>query len=204
MARNGKATRDKILTESKGLVYRNGFSGTSIDQILDKTGITKGAFFYHFKTKNALAKALIENYAKEDMLHLEWALKETESLNELPLKRLLQFIQLFIDMMVSIKEPPSCLYASYTYEPNQFEEDIFDIISESIIKWRNTFIELFEKIMIDNIPKKEVDIQSLADQFTVIFEGAIITSKVLNDLEIIPKQLQHFKNYLELLFECEK
>ena len=58
MGRDGKPTRDKILAESKALVFENGFAGTSIDKILQRTGITKGAFFYHFKTKNALAKAL--------------------------------------------------------------------------------------------------------------------------------------------------
>jgi TetR/AcrR family transcriptional regulator, transcriptional repressor for nem operon len=49
MARDGKPTRDKILAESKTLVLENGFAGTSVDQILERSQITKGAFFYHFK-----------------------------------------------------------------------------------------------------------------------------------------------------------
>ena len=200
MARDGKPTRDKILTETKNLVFCNGFSGTSIDQILDKTGITKGAFFYHFKTKNALAKALIETYAKEDMSHLESALQETESLKETPLKRLLQFVQMFIDMMRSLEEPPSCLYASYSYESNQFDQETLDIVSDSILEWRNTFTELLNNVLAENTPKKDIDVQSLSDQFVVIFEGAFVVSKALNDSDITAKQLQHLKNYLELLF----
>ncbi|MBO0324109.1 TetR/AcrR family transcriptional regulator [Muricauda sp. CAU 1633] len=189
------------MVETKELVFNNGFSGTSIDQILDKTGITKGAFFYHFKTKNALAKALIETYAHEDKAHLEWALQETESLKETPLKRLLQFVQLFIDTMSNTKEVSSCLYASYTHEPSQFDQETLAVVSNAILNWRHTFMELLNDTLANNSIKKGVDIESLADQFTVIFEGTFIISKALNDPTISAKQLQHFKNYLELLFE---
>jgi len=41
----------------------------------------------------------------------------------------------------------------------------------------------------------------LSDQFVVIFEGAFVVSKALNDSDITAKQLQHLKNYLELLFD---
>jgi TetR/AcrR family transcriptional repressor of nem operon len=201
MARNGKPTRDKILSETKNLVYCNGFSGTSIDQILDKTGITKGAFFYHFKTKNVLAKALIETYAKEDLSHLESALQATETLKDTPLKRLLEFIQLFIDMMKKLEEPPSCLYASYMYESNQFDSETLNIVAESILEWRNAFTELLNSVLVEKKPKKRVDVQSLSDQFVVIFEGGFVVSKALTDPDITAKQLQHLKNYLELLFE---
>jgi len=204
MARDGKPTRDKILAQSKTLVFENGFAGTSIDQILNKTGITKGAFFYHFKTKNDLAKTLIEEFAEEDMSHMEWALNETEHLKEEPLKRLLQFIQLFIDMMENLKEPPSCLYASYTYESKQFDQEIIELISTTILKWRNTFIKLINNVLGDIEPNIEVDISSLADLFTVIFEGAFVVSKSLNEPKLTAKQLQHLKNYIQLLFSQKK
>lgn len=203
MGRDGTPTKNKILAESKALVFKNGFSGTSIDQILDKTGITKGAFFYHFNTKNALAKALIEEFIKEDMSHMEWALKETEYLKNNPLKRLLKFVQLFIDMMQDINEPPSCLYASYTHESNQFDQEVIDLISETILKWRNTLTDLINNVLLFNKPKIEIDISSLADFFTVIFEGSFITSKALNEPNLTAKQLKHLKNYFELIFEAE-
>lgn len=204
MARDGKPTRDKILAESKALIYENGFSGTSIDQIIEKTGITKGAFFYHFKTKNALAQTLMEEFAKADLSHMELALKETEHLIEEPLKRLLKFIQLFIDLTQNYEEPPSCLYASYTSESNQFDQEIIELISETILKWRNTFVELINNVLVESEPKISIDVSSLADLFTVIFEGAFVTSKALNEPDLTAKQLQHLKNYFQLLFKEKK
>jgi len=204
MGRDGTPTRNKILAESKQLVFENGFSGTSIDQILERTGITKGAFFYHFKTKNALAKALIEDFAREDIHHMNEALENTKHLEGDSLNRLLQFIQEFIDMMSGLTEPPGCLYASYTYEPNQFDSEILNHISETLLTWRNTMEHLIKDVLEEYNPKVKIDIPSLADHTLVIFEGAFVMSKALNAADLTAKHLEHLKNYFELVFEPRK
>ncbi|MEQ8703925.1 MAG: helix-turn-helix domain-containing protein [Phaeodactylibacter sp.] len=201
MARDGKPTRDKILTESRALIYENGFAGTSVDKILEKTGITKGAFFYHFKTKNHLAKSLIEEYAREDKSHLEHGLEETKSMEDRPVERLIDFVQVFIDGMSTLEEPPSCLYASYTNETSQFDQETKDLIANSILEWRKTFIDLLKQAKINEKSKIEIDIPSLADQFVVIFEGAFIVSKALNEPDLTAKQLTHLRNYIQLLLK---
>jgi len=197
---DGKHTRNKILEESKALIYENGFAGTSIDLILANTGISKGAFFYHFKSKNILAKALIEEYAREDKAHLKDGLEKTKNLKDNPEERLLSFLQFFIDGAKNLKEAPSCLYASYTIEYNQFDDEIKDVIAQSILEWRKTFLDLLNQSKAIEQSRMKIDLTSLADQFVVIFEGGNIVSKALDDSSIVSKQLQHLKNYLELIF----
>jgi hypothetical protein len=41
---------------------REGFAATSIEEVIAAVGITKSGFFYHFKDKNELAKALLVRY----------------------------------------------------------------------------------------------------------------------------------------------
>ncbi|MFC4219753.1 TetR/AcrR family transcriptional regulator [Flagellimonas marina] len=201
MARDGRPTRNKILAESKELVFEKGFAGTSIDQILDRTGITKGAFFYHFKTKSALAKALIEEFAQDDMGHMEAALKKTEHLKGAPLERLSQFVQEFIDLMSDLSSPPSCLYASYTYEPDQFDKEVLDTVEEAILKWKETFKTLLKAVLQEYDLKMETNIDELANNFFVTFEGSFVISRALKDPSITAKQLQLLKNHFQLLFE---
>jgi TetR/AcrR family transcriptional repressor of nem operon len=205
MARDGKPTRDKILAESRDLVLKNGFSGTSIDNILEKTGITKGAFFYHFKTKNILAKALIEEFAREDISYMNKALEKTEPLKGDALNRLLQFVQEFIDMFEDLSEPPpGCLYASYMSESDRFDDEIKEFISSTFLLWRSTFELLLHNVLEENETKIEVDIASLADMLVVIFEGSYVVSKAVNEPDLTAKQLIHLKNYFEILFDSKK
>ncbi|HSM41020.1 MAG TPA: TetR family transcriptional regulator, partial [Afifellaceae bacterium] len=59
MAKKAEATRERLLAATKKLVMSKGFAGTSIDDVLNATELTKGAFFYHFKSKADLADQLM-------------------------------------------------------------------------------------------------------------------------------------------------
>jgi len=62
----GQDTRKRILDVAQDSVLAKGFGATSIDEIIAATGITKSGFFYHFKDKNELAKAMLQRYLAED------------------------------------------------------------------------------------------------------------------------------------------
>ena len=52
-------TRMMILQQAFELIYRQGYQATSIDEIIARTAVTKGALFYHFKNKEELGLAII-------------------------------------------------------------------------------------------------------------------------------------------------
>jgi len=54
--------REKILNESIKLILRNGFNGTSIQSITDAANISKGAFYWHFKSKDELLNTIVDYY----------------------------------------------------------------------------------------------------------------------------------------------
>ena len=200
MPRDGSKTRNRILEETTQLVLENGFAATTIDLILDRTRITKGAFFYHFKSKSDLAYNLMQNFARQDMALLEQVLADTEHLSDSPRRRLLEFVQWFVDAFSGLEKPhEGCLYASYLYEPEQFDQEVKDMVSEAILNWRKGLGEIIAAAIRECEVKPEIHVDSLADMLTVILEGAFITAKALNDVELTALQLKHYRNYLELL-----
>ncbi|MET0244417.1 MAG: TetR/AcrR family transcriptional regulator [Flavitalea sp.] len=56
----GEETRLNILRNAFGLIYRNSYQATSIDDILATTKVTKGAFFHHFSNKEEMGLAMIK------------------------------------------------------------------------------------------------------------------------------------------------
>src|SRR3546814_20572771 len=90
MARDGSATRTAIMDAAQTLILETGFSAAAIDSIIDRAGITKGAFFYHFKSKTDLAHALLERYAANDAAALERHLQRAETLSRDPLQQVLR------------------------------------------------------------------------------------------------------------------
>ena len=61
------ATRQNILYKAFELIYVNGYQATSIDDIIATTEVTKGAFYYHFKTKEEMGLAIIEEMMQGTM-----------------------------------------------------------------------------------------------------------------------------------------
>lgn len=60
MARSATETRSRILTASGNLFSSHGYCGTSLDDIVTAAGITKGAFYHYFKSKEEICLALLD------------------------------------------------------------------------------------------------------------------------------------------------
>lgn len=58
--RNPDVTRQRILEAAFMEMYRNGFQGMRLDEVLMTTGLTKGALYHHFPNKRALGYAVVD------------------------------------------------------------------------------------------------------------------------------------------------
>lgn len=71
-------TAGRILHQAMRLFLERGYHGTSIDNITQAAGVTKGALYWHFKSKEDLLKKIIEEYEKLFLDGLIQAVKEVE------------------------------------------------------------------------------------------------------------------------------
>jgi len=161
MRKDGIATREKILDGAQELILDLGYSGMKVDHVLEHVGITKGAFFHHFKTKDDLAKALLRRYNSKDALIYAETRDRAEKLSDDPLQQIIIFIRLFEDMFSELTEPyPGCLLASYLYELQQFDDETRGMLHEAFARWRTLLQEKFELIIKKYPPKNPVKVRS--------------------------------------------
>lgn len=202
MGKKRQDTRERILANTESLLLERGFTGTSIDEILAATGITKGAFFYHFKSKAELARALVERYAARDYELFEQFSKRADELSEDPLQSMLIFLKLFEEFIEALNEPPAgCVFASYVYESQQFDEEIKEFIAKSFKKWGAIYEQRIEQIMKKYPPKIEVNPTEISETIMCIIEGGFILSRALQDVKLLARTTKQFRRYLQLLFE---
>lgn len=201
MGAKGERTRNEILKIAERLVLQQGFAGTSIEQILEEAQITKGGFFYHFDGKNDLARHLILRYLEEDETFFLDLVSKAHALSEDPLQQFLIFLKLLAEAMGNLPEMhPGCLVASFTYESQQFNEDVHELNAKSILSWRKIFEEQLDRVLDACAPTVEIDRTELADMLTATIEGGIIVSRVLKDPQILVKQILQYRTYIRVLF----
>lgn len=202
MPRSGAATREKILDATQALVFRHGFAATSIDRVLERTGLTKGAFFYHFKSKAELGEALLERFAEHDRALLESTMQRAEKLSDDPLQQLLIFVGLLKEPLENLSEPPpGCLFASYLYQPQEVTPEAVRIAERTMLAWRTRIAEKFRAI--GQPPGAPADADDLADHLLAVIEGAFVLAKGVDDAGLPVRQLEHYRRYLQLLFAAD-
>ncbi len=201
MGAKGQQTREHILATAEGLILQRGYTGTSIEDIIGQAGITKGGFFYHFDGKIDLARNLILRYLEQDEQFFTGLIERAESLTEDPLQQLLIFLKLMAEAMADLPGThPGCLVASFAYESEQFDDEVRNLNAQGVLSWRHIFMEHLEKVAEKYPMRIERPLEELADMLTSVIEGGIITSRVLDDPDILPNQLLQFRNYIRLVF----
>jgi len=197
----GAETKERLLTIAEASILAKGFGATSIEEIISEAAITKSGFFYHFKDKRELARALIKRYLANDEIILDDLFKRARELHEDPLHGFLIGLKLFAEMMSGLPEGhPGCLVATIVYQERLFDKDIHELTRGGVIAWRKRFVETLQEIADIYPPNDDVDLEELADMISTVIEGGIIMSKALREPEKLAAQVMMFRSYIKLLF----
>ncbi|MES2604214.1 MAG: TetR/AcrR family transcriptional regulator [Pseudomonadota bacterium] len=201
MTTRANSSRQRILDTAEGIILQKGYVGASLDEILDKSAITKGGFFYHFTGKGELARALVERSLEEDRKMFTGVLAEADTLSEDPLERVLIFLKLLADGVVGKTEVhPGCLAVAFIYEIQQFDDAMRTRLAEGIKEWRQLIATRLELVMQTRKPALTVEVEVLADMFIVAIEGGIILARVFNSNDPLYKQVMAYRDHLRLVF----
>jgi len=201
MTARANSSRERILSTAESMILARGFAGTTIEDIIDKAAITKGGFFYHFDGKRQLARALVERYLEMDSRVFLDLNDRANELSEDPLQQTLIFLNLFAEMVAGMTEVhPGCLVAAFTYETQQFDEEIRRRMEEGMLAWRNMIVERLHQIVARYPPRTDTSVNTLADMFSSTLEGGIILARVYGNNEALTEQVLAYRTHLRLVF----
>jgi TetR/AcrR family transcriptional regulator, transcriptional repressor for nem operon len=201
LQRKGSDTRERLLDLAEAGVLDKGFAGTSIDELIVAAGITKSGFFYHFKDKSDLAKALMLRYIARNDAILGDIFRRARELNEDPLHGFLVGLKLFAEMMADLPgHHPGCLVASYCYSDRLFDREVRELTESGVRGWRKLFREQLGRVAERYPPRTAVDLDDLADMANTLVDGGIIMSKILKDQNVLPRQILLYREFVRIVF----
>jgi TetR/AcrR family transcriptional repressor of nem operon len=135
--RKGTDTRERILDVAEAAVLEKGFAATSIDELIAAVSITKSGFFYHFRDKGELAKALLARYIERENDLFDDLFRRADELNEDPLHGFLVGLKMMSEMFADLPNGhPGCLIASFCYQDRLFDKEIRQLNASAVLGWR--------------------------------------------------------------------
>src|SRR5690606_5246543 len=193
-------TRQRILDVAQAAVLEKGFSATSIEEVIAAVGITKSGFFYHFRDKGELAKALLARYIERENRLFDDLFRRADELNEDPLHGFLVGLKMMAEVLSDLPNGhPGCLVAAYCYQDRLFDRNIRDLNATAVLGWRERFRQRLENIAARYPPRIPVNLNDLADMLSAIADGGIILSKVLKDNQALPRQVLLYRDFVRMV-----
>ncbi|HEX9351727.1 MAG TPA: TetR/AcrR family transcriptional regulator [Gaiellaceae bacterium] len=189
------AARERLLDAAIGLSVEKGFADTTVAEVCERADLTKGAFFHYFKGKEAMGKAVLDQWVANGNAAFGAAPFWEEAD---PINRLYGYVDFTVEQLKA--GPCGCLVGIFSQELWQSQPVLRARCEEAFIEWADGLAALVEEAKTLHAPKASVDSRSLAYHFIAIFEGALILARAHERPEIVEEQLGHFKRYVQSLF----
>lgn len=188
--------RARLIEAARSLVRRKGFAATSVDDLCAAAGVTKGAFFHHFPSKEALGVALIDDWTQ--MTGVMFA-SHPYNFKDDPLDRVFAYIDLRRELLGQPLPEFTCVAGTTVQEAYESSPPIRAAAERSI---RSGFAHVLPHLeaALKAHPVAGVTADALAQQFQVAVQGGIILAKALNSSAPAREALDQLERYLRLLF----
>lgn len=193
-----KLTRQNIIDTGYELINMYGYHAVSIDKIIEEAGLTKGAFYYHFKNKHHFVSAIIQERISKE-IHSKFIEPIKEKGN--PIYMLTDLLE---DKLVKDKSlnqnlgsPLTNLITALSHEPNDYNLQLK--LKEILDEWQIALINLLHRGIEDSYLDRHIDPSSVAEFIIVSIEGVRTIKKATNNNGIFYNYVQQLKNYLNTL-----
>lgn len=197
MAPRGSA-REKLLNAAIKLVRTHGYAATSLEDLCNEAGVSKGAFFHHFKSKDDLGTAAAQFWDERTGTLFETADYHSHAK---PLDRVLGYVDFRGEIMDGDIPEFTCFVGTMVQEAYRDVPEIRRACRDSIFGHAETLIEDIQAAM-DEAGLKPTDwtAESLAHYTQATLQGAYILAKATESSEAALTSVAHLRRYVELLF----
>ena len=193
--RDGRSTREAIIEAASGLIHVHGYNHTSLDDVLRESGVGKGNFYYHFKSKEELGYAIL------DQIIASFLERTLEPCFAVPDQGALAQIRCFLDRVLEAQRARNCVggcpLGNLAAELSDVHEGFRARLASVFAAWRERLtlaLRAEQGRGVGDACRPE----AVADFLVASLEGAILLTKLTKDITVMEQCVAEMKRYLTL------
>ncbi len=191
------SARTKLLDAAIETVRAQGYAGTSVDELCRKAGVTKGAFFHHFESKDALAIAAANHWS--EITGAMFAAAPYHAHKD-PLDRVLGYVDLRRELLRGAPAEFTCFVGTTVQESFATNDGIRSACEASIFGHAATLADDIAAAKHAYKAKGAWTPMSLALHTQAVLQGAFVLAKANGGAHVAVDSVDHLRRYIELLF----
>lgn len=194
----GKETRQRIIEQAANLFNRRGYSGSSLQDLMQATGLEKGGIYRHFASKEELAAAAFDHAWTEaiDVRH-----RDLDAI-ENGVDKLKQLISNFVERRPSI--PGGCPLLNTAVDSDDGNTLLRDRARKALKGFQSRIGVLIETAIENGEAAKNVDPRRAANLIIATLEGALMISRLERSDDALRDAQSHLHAYIETEIRSKK
>ena len=196
--RNPSESRKGIVDATIQLILKQGFAATTVEQICAEAGLTKGGFFHHFASKEAVGRAAIQAWGDfGTALYAEaWKNPKLD-----PLKQLHRML----DIMSGFTQEPdkvcTCVVGMLAQELAQSHPALREECARQLEIWTENVAKILSNAKSRHKPKRRFDPHEVAWFLNSLWQGSMLVAKARQAPEMTRANLRLARACVDDLFE---
>lgn len=196
--RDPAATRQKLIDSTVGLILKQGFAATAVDQICAAAGVTKGSFFHHFPNKEAAGQAAIGWWSDMGTGLYAEAWKDADGD---PLEQLHCMLDIMTGFGQQPGDPCTCVVGIMSQEVAQSNDSLRQSCSSALELWTENVARMFAAAKQRHPVTRDFDPHQAAWFLNSIWQGSMLIAKTVQNPQILIENLRQARLYIDSLFQ---
>lgn len=190
--------RTRLLDAALRVIRAKGYTATTVDELCREAGVTKGAFFHHFKSKDDLAVAAADYWSETaGAIFANAPYHEHDD----PLDRVLAYVAFRKSIVAGAVSEFTCLVGTMVQEVYDSNPAIRAACNRSITGHASTLVDDIAAAAEYHGITLPVSAESLALHTQAVIQGAFVLAKASNDPRVAADSIDHLYRYIALLFK---
>jgi len=173
MGIKGEDTRQKIIDKAAELFLIKGFNATSIRDLLEATGLTKGCLYFHFKCKDDIGLEYLRQASEKFMLFLDQGLQGSSGVDKLD-----NFLIGAFTYHNSRDFVGGCLFGNTALETSDTAPDFAKLTAATFHQWRGKLTNIIQQAQEEGGVINNRTAEDLAEFVIATLEGGIMQSRL--------------------------
>lgn len=194
--RDSEGTRLRLLEAARDVIRRKGYAATTVDDVCAAAGVTKGGFFHHFRSKEDLGVAAIEQFGQmADQLFGNAPYTTLED----PRDRILGYVDFRARILEGEIWDYTCLMGTSVQEAYATHPRIREACDAGMSAHVAALVVDIEAAKQRHAPDAAWTAESLGYFIQSVLQGAFIFAKAKQGPEVVRDALSHLRRYIETL-----
>ncbi|WCT14771.1 TetR/AcrR family transcriptional regulator [Mucilaginibacter jinjuensis] len=189
-------TRQFIIETTSGIFNMKGYAGTSMSDITDATGLTKGSIYGNFENKEEVALAVFDyNHGKVSQAISQY-INKAKTYHD----KLMVYAQVYDQYSRNIFPKGGCPMLNTAIEADDTNPLLKERAAKALLSWKKRITDLIEGGIAAGEFKPGIDTNQTALSMIALIEGGIMIAKVTNsqtNLDTILKTVEMLVNQLK-------